>query len=337
MRLGRGTQPQSLIFLALIFMLCWNPMAHAQPKKIVVIRYRIEPTHFATVLDAFRSTMAQKGYIEGRDIHYVDVLTRSADKDSLPDVIRAVHQHKNSADMFITCGWVSLYARDMLKGSKVPQLFVPVLRSVALEMLPSVTEPPHTNLSGLYLMYPPEKIVRLAKLIIPEIRNYAYVYDSRIPADMVFKTAYEQLRNKHLYDIDIHFLDLAEGIEKTTMALQANNIEAFGGIVGAFKHQEALAKSNIPVITSFPLDIDEKSIKDFIKSNTVVAGLFNSFRYCGEQAAHMTADIFSGKTTIEQTVPRPARQTAFISLRNARELKLPISFDALEAVDIVIQ
>lgn len=69
----------------------------------------------------------------------------------------------------------------------------------------------------------------------------------------------------------------------------------------------------------------------------MVAGLFNPFRYCGEQAAEMTADIFSGKRSIEETIPRPARQTAFINLETARRLNLQVPFAALESVDIVIK
>jgi len=308
-----------------------------RPKEVVFIRYRIEPTYFATVVREFKASMARRGYQEGRDVRYIDILTRGADESSIPDVVKAVRHHQNSADMFITCGWVSLPAREILKETKVAQLFVPVLHSVALEMLPSVTAPPNTNLSGIYLMYHPEKILRLTRLLLPTSHHYAYLYDSRIPADLVYKKAYEQLNPKERHGLTLHYLDLAKGVDQTMAWLKRDNIDAFGGIVGVFQHRQALAKSGIPVITSYALDIDQDTLHQYMDDDNIVAGLFNPFGYCGGQAAEMTADIFDGKTTIEQTTPRRAKQIAFLNLRNANKLGLPISFDALEAVDIVVK
>lgn len=332
-----GRARLACLLLCLVFSFLLPPVAFAQPKQVVFIRYRILPNHFTTVLEEFRATMTERGYQDGQNIEYVDVLTRSADHDSVPDVINAIKKYKNSADMFITCGWVSMDARRLLAGSGVPQLFVPVLDSVALEMLPSLKKPPQTNLSGIYLMYPPEKILRLARLIIPSLRDYAYVYDSRIPADLVFKNAYEHLDESGRHGLTLHYLDLAVGVEKVLEDLRGRQIGAYGGIIGYFKNRQVLSQSNIPVITSFTLDIDQKSIQQYTENDTTVAGLFNPFQYCGAQAAAMTADIFEHKHTIEDTVPRPAMQLAFINLKNATRLHLPVSFDALEAVDLVIK
>ncbi len=324
-----------LLVTGILFLL--PAVTAAQTKQVVFIRYRIAPNYFASVVEGFKTTMATQGFQEGKNIEYIDILTRSASQDSVPDVVEAVNKYKNTADMFITCGWVSMFTRNLLKGTNVPQLFVPVLRSVALEMLPSVTQPPGTNLSGLYLMYPPEKILRMSKLILPNIKNYAYVYDSRIPADLVFKKAYEELNISDRYAINLHYIDLAGGIEKTLNNLKEKRIDAYGGIVGSFKNRHALAASNLPVITSFTLDIDSGSIGEYTHNDSTVAGLFNPFRECGMQAAEMTSEIFLGKNTIENTRPRPSRQEAFINLRNARRMDIPISFNALEVVDIVIK
>lgn len=322
--------------LGATFFVLFPPEIQAAPRRVVFIRYRITPGHFASVVEDFKKGMTLRGYKEGPDIEYVDVLTRSDGEDSIPDVIAAVEKYKGSADMFITCGWVSMYARGLLKETKVPQLFVPVLNSVALEMLPSLTAPPKTNLSGIYLMYPPEKILRLAKFIIPNIKKYAYVYDSRIPADAVYKKAYESLASGQKLGLTLSYIDLAQGVDKAVTSLKKLKIDAFGGIIGSFKYRDALARANIPVITSFTLDINQESIKDYADDVTV-AGLFNPFDYCGAQGAEMTADIFEGKKTIGDTIPRPARQIAFINLKAAKHLNLPISFETLESVDIIVK
>ncbi|MBU0482677.1 MAG: hypothetical protein KKG47_16410 [Proteobacteria bacterium] len=325
-----------LLAVSLVIAGFYHEARAEEPKKVVFIRYRIEPAFFATVLKGFKEKMASRGFIEGRNVNYVDILTRSADQTSLPDVIDGVNRHKDTADMFITCGWVSMKAREMLKESGVPQLFVPVLESVALKMLPSLIEPPQTNLSGIYLMYPPEKILRIARFVIPEIKNYAYVYDSRIPADLIFKSAYQDLPPEKMHGISIHYLDLGEGVERVRQAMAELKIEAYGGIVGSFKNQRELARSGVPVITSLTLDIEQESLPDFLDENTL-AGLFNPFRYCGNQAAEMTADIFDGLNSIENTVPRAARQVAFVNLKAATNLNRPISVEVLETVDVIIK
>ncbi len=321
----------------LLFCLLASGMVHAESKKVVFIRYRIPVSHFSTVVDGFKETMTQRGFIEGEHIDYIDVLTRSADKTSVPDVMAAVEEWQDKADMIITSGWVSMYARSRLKKSNTSQLFVPVLKSVALKMLDSTTSSPGTNISGIYLMYPPEKVLRLTRLLLPDLTNYCYVYDSRIPADMIFKSAYEDLASAKRHGVTIHFLDLSSGVEQVLQDMKTKKIEAFGGIVGSFQKRKELAASGLPVITSFTLDIEQNKLKEYVREGNMVAGLFNPFRYCGEQAAEMTADIFSGKRSIEETIPRPARQTAFINLETARRLNLQVPFAALESVDIVIK
>lgn len=309
----------------------------AQTKTVVFIRYRIAPSYFETVVAGFKETMSRRGFKEGDHIKYIDVLTRSADKSSVPDVMAAVAKWGDRADMIVTCGWVSMYARPKLKETGTPQLFVPVLKSVATQMLPSLYEPPETNLSGIYVMYPPEKILRLAHLILPDLQRYGYVYDSRIPADAIFRLSYEDLSHRDRHGITIYFFDLANGMEAVLEGLRQHRIEAYGGIVGSFKKRKELAVSGLPVITAFTLDIEEEELKAYANEGNVVAGLYNPFRYCGEQAAEMTADIFSGITSIEQTIPRPAKQIAFINMKTASRFNLYIPFSALEAVDVVIK
>lgn len=312
--------------------------AHSKDiKKVVFIRYRIEPNYFSTVLSGFKEEMAQRGYVEGRNIRYIDVLTDTADRRSVPQVLQAVNLHKDTTDLFVTCGWVSLFARESLKGTGIPQLFVPVLKSVALKMVKDVKAIPGTNVSGIYLMYPPEKVLRISRLLLPGATRYAYVFDSRIPADMVFKDAYESLEKTKRHGFHIYFLDLSRGIQHVSTMLKKNNIEVFGGIVGAFKHRTELCESNIPMVTSFTLDVEKEDIPHYVKDSTILAGLFNPFSYCGKRSADMAADMFDGKKTIENTLPGPARQMAFINLRAAERLGVYVPFRAIEAVDMVIK
>lgn len=327
-----------LPLLSFVFLCLLLPCTvQAQAKTVVFIRYRIAPSFWGTVVDGFKDTMTAHGFREGEDIRYIDILTRSADKASVPDVINAVEEWQGKADMIVTCGWVSMYARSRLAGTATPQLFAPILKSVGQRMLPSLTTAPQTNLSGVYVMYPPEKILRLVHLVLPELTQYAYVYDSRIPADNVFKLTYEQLPPADRHGVTLHYFDLAGGVDRVLTQMVEEKIEAFGGIVGSFKNRKELAASGLPVITAFTLDIEEQDLERYAKEGNIVAGLYNPFRYCGVQAAEMTADIFTGKVSIEQTVPRPAKQIAFVNLDTALKFGIYVPFSALEAVDVVIK
>ena len=329
---------KSTVLLVFILSYVLAPsLVFAETKTVVFIRYRIAPNYWSTVVNGFKETMTQRGFVEGETIRYVDVLTRSADKSSVPDVLAAVQKWQGKADMIITCGWVSMYARSILKDTATPQLFVPILKSVGLSMLPSLTAVPGTNLSGVYVMYPPEKVLRLAHLVLPDLQRYGYVYDSRIPADAIFRLGYEKLTQAERHGITIHFFDLAQGVASVLAGLHDKKIEAYGGIVGSFKKQAELGASGLPVITAFTPDIETWDLEKYVRQGNILAGLYNPFRYCGVQGAEMTADIFTGKTRIKQTVPRPARQVAFINLKMAERFKIYIPFSALEAVDVVIK
>ncbi len=306
-------------------------------KQVVFVRYNLKDKAPSSVVSEFKKTMEERGYVEGKNIDYIDFVTHSPERESAEEVLELTKKYMTSADMFITTSWTSLYVRSRLVKSKVPQLFAPALKSTALNMLPSVDKEPGTNLSGIYLMYPPEKILRLTRHILPKIRKYAYVYDSRIPADIIFKAAYGQLNEHERYGMTVYYLDLATGTDTVLQNMSRMGIEAFGGVVGVLKNLPDLSQSKLPIITSLLIDRNRKSLSESIGSSNIIAGLYNPFDYCGKQAAQMTADIFDAKTTIENTVPVPAQQLAVINMISAKHLEIPIPFSALEAVDIVIK
>lgn len=327
-----------IVFLALLFAFPCFAADSDRPKQVVFVRYNLKDKPNSAIVREFKKTMAERGYVEGTNINYIDFVTHSPERESAEEILNLTDKYMmGSADMFITSSWTSLYVRSRLAKSKVPQLFSPALKETALNMLPSVNTEPGTNLSGVYLMYPPEKILRLTRHIFPRITKYAYVYDSRIPADIIFKAAYGQLNEHERYGITVYFLDLAAGIDTVVQKMNTMGVEAFGGAVGVIQSLDDLSQSKLPIITSILFDRDQESLAASIKKTNILAGLYNPFDDCAKQVAHMTADIFDGKTTIEKTVPRPAKQLAVINLAAAKRLKIPVPFSVLEAVDIVLQ
>lgn len=327
-----------IVFLTLLLTLpCFAADTH-RPKQVVFVRYNLKDEPNSTIVRVFKKTMEERGYAEGKDIHYIDFVTRNSERESAEEILHIADKYMmGGADMFITSGWTSLYVRSRLAKSQVPQLFTPALKASALNMLPSVETEPNTNLSGVYLTYPPEKVLRLTRQILSGITKYAYVYDSRIPADIIFKAAYGQLNEHERHGMTVYFLDLAAGTDTVLQKMNKMGVEAFGGAVGVLKNLADLSQSKLPIITSLLFDRDEESLADSIRESNIIAALFNPFDDCARKTAHMTADIFDAKTTIEKTIPQPAKQLAVINLIAANRLDIPIPFSALEAVDIVLK
>ncbi len=328
-----------LLPLVIFAVSCFTIPALANPdsKKIVFIRANFKPDHGSAMVDRFKATLQKRGYVEGKDIEYIDILVNKTCREAVKQMLHATDLHQENSDLFVTAGWISLPARTKLSASGIPQLFAPVLREEAMVMLPSVTEEPGSNLSGVYLSYPPEKILRLTRQLLPQIKNYAYVFDAQISTDLVLKTAFEKLQESDRHGMTVHYLNLAAGVEQVLQQMKALRIEAFGGIIGAYKNREALTVSGLPMITALIMDIEENEVADRIRESNMLAGLFHPLAYCGEQAGEMAADLLDGKKNLAATIPRPARQVAFVNMQTAARLRIPVPFAVLEAVDIVVK
>jgi putative ABC transport system substrate-binding protein len=320
-----------------VFCLTFPARAAADSRKIVFIRANFKPDHGSAMVERFKATLRKRGYVEGKDIEYVDILANKPCREAVKLMLHATELHQESTDLFVTAGWISLPARTKLSASRSPQLFAPVLREEAMVMLPSVNEEPGANLSGVYLSYPPEKILRLTRQLLPQVKNYAYVFDAQLSTDLVLKTVFEKLQESDRHGMTVHYLNLAGGVEQVLQQMKALRIEAFGGIIGAYKNREALAASGLPMITALIMDIEESEVADRIRESNMLAGLFSPLDYCGEQAGEMAADFLDGKKNLAATVPRPARQVAFVNMRTAERLRIPVPFAVLEAVDIVVK
>jgi putative ABC transport system substrate-binding protein len=323
--------------LAIHGIFCTPVPAAEHVKKIVFIRANLKPEPGSIMVDAFKSTLRKRGYAEGENIEYFDILIQKPGSEALQEVQQATDLHRDSADLLVSAGWVTLPVRKNLAESTTPMLFAPVLKEEALRILPSLTDPPGINLTGVYLAYPPEKILRLAQQVLPGIRNYAYVFDSRISTDLVIKEAFEGLREAERLGMSVHFLDLSAGVAQVVQQLNDLRIQAFGGIIGAYKNREPLAASGVPMITALLMDIDENGVADRVRGGNILAGLFNSLSYCGTQAGEIAADYLDGVHPLAATVPRPARQVTFVNMATAGRLRVAVPFAVLEAVDIVVK
>ena len=300
-------------------------------KKVAFLRYPLPPMDFNDVVTGYKKVMAANGYIEGRNIEYVNRITKTDDLVSVPEVDEFTHAWKDKVDMFVTCGWVSMYSRKILKDTKTPQLFVPVLKRVAYKLLPSLEEGSGSNISGIYLSYPAEKLLKLLKLALPDAKKYGLCWNSRVPADVIFKLSFEELHTT--MGVEILFFDLNDGVDVVMEQLKASNVDAFGGCVSFRKPRySALFHMNIPVVSA---KLDHEDAVQMLGSNEL-AGFWNVFASGGGQAAEMTLDIWNGKTTIENTMPRRIRtQVIYVNAGAARRLGIRIPAPLMRIANVI--
>lgn len=308
-----------------------------KPKQVVFVRYNLKDEPNSAIVHEFKKVMADRGYNEGKNIEYIDFVTSSPEQKGANEVLNFVDRQEHNADIFITTSWTSLYVRSKLAKTNIPQLFAPALESTARNMLTSLDAEPGTNLSGVYLSYPPEKILNLAKQLLPGIRKYAFVYDSGIPADIVFKAAYGRLNDNDRHGITIYYLDLASGTDTVIQTMNKIGVDAFGGAVGVMHNLAELSTSRVPIVTALLIDRARKSMINLVKKSNIIGGLYNSFDFCGRQVAEMTADIFDGKITVDRIIPRPVPQLSVINLTAAARLNLSVPAFAQEAAGLVIR
>lgn len=328
----------SLFLISFVFTTApGQALAEDNPKHIVFVRFNLKEEKNSAAMEGFKKMMNQNGYIEGKNITYTDFVTHKPEHKAANDVLKFTAVNKANADMFVTAGWTSVYVRSKLAKSKIPQLFAPALHTTALSMLSSLNTKPETNLTGVYLEFPPEKVLQLARRIFPKMTKYAFVYDSRIPADITFKAAYGQLNENERHGVTIYYLDLASGTDTVLQKISKMGVDAYGGSVGVMKNIETLSKIDIPIITTLLIDRQNNSFIELIKDTTILAGLYTPFESCGEQAANMAMEILDGKTPIEKITPQPAEQLTVVNLAAAKKLNQTIPFLVMEAADLVIK
>jgi putative ABC transport system substrate-binding protein len=307
--------------------------ALADKKKVSFLRYQLPPMNFSDVIDGYKKVMKQNGYVEGENIEYIDLLTSTGDKASVPEAEAFTQEQKNNVDMFVSCGWVSMYARKILQDTSTPQLFIPVLKKVAYKLVPTLEAGSGSNISGIYLIYPPEKILKLLKLTLPGAKKYGVCWNSKVPADVIFKESFDELKDN--MGIQIVYFDLAEGVDPVIAQLKQSGVDAFGGCVGFRKPQfDALFHLDIPIVSA---KLDHENAEATKKTNEII-GFWNSFGAGGEQAAEMTLAIWEGKTTIENTVPQAIKkQVIYVNKVGTDRMGIKISPVLLKVANVVYE
>jgi len=324
--------------IAGISMICGLSTVFAQSqggmKKIVIIRYKLPPDDFQDTVKNFKIEMTNNGFIEGKNVQYVDLLTSTGDQSSTPEVEAWVDQHKDSADAFVTCGWVGMVVRNKIKGSRIPQVCTFVFQPVAVKLMGGpLDKPSGSNVTTIYLTYPPDKILQLLKAAKPSATKYGVVWHSKVPADQFFKKWYEELAPDQRQGVEFVYFDLAEGLQKVQAEIKSAGLDAFGGGLGIRRPEFApLLKMGIPVIGP---KIDYLNI-DTVRATDELMGYYNPFNMCGIQAATILTDVLHGKNIGEIAPQGVEKQVVYVNLNAAKRFGITVPLKLLEGGTIII-
>ena len=322
-------------FLSLVLMLFAINSFAENVKKIAIVRYKIPPHDFIECVNGFKSEMNNLGFIEGKNVEYLDFLTSTSDMKSTPEVQKFVNENKDKVDLFVTLGWVGLPTREIIKGTKIPQIYNLVFRPFGEKITGTTLDKASgSNITGVYLTYPPEKIVKLLKLVKPNAKKYGIVINSQIPADGFFKKWYEEATSTDKNGVEFVYYDLAIGLDKVIEAIKKDSLDAFGGGVGLRQaSSKPLFSLGIPLVTA-KLDWFEQ---DKVKGTDELIAHYNPFDAAGIQIAKIAKEILSGKNPGEMIPQAVEKQLVFINLDAATRLKINIPTAVLKQAAVVIK
>ncbi|MBF0523894.1 MAG: hypothetical protein HQK56_02220 [Deltaproteobacteria bacterium] len=305
-----------------------------QKKKVATIRYRLPPDNFAGTVASFKEEMTARGYKEGKNIEYVDLLTSTGDQSSAPEAEAFVEKNKGFIDAYLTCGWISMVVRNKIKGTNIPQVASPLYQPVAVNLVGGpLDKPSKSNIAVVYLMYPPVKTIRLLKMVLPSAKKYGIVYHSQVPADQYFKKWHEEVPVAAREGLEFIYFDLNDGVDKVMAQIKQSGVDAFGGGVAIRRPEFAgLFKMGIPVVGhKDTIDLEK------IKPTDELIGHYNPLDACGVQAAVILSDVFGGKN-IGDILPQPAsKQMVYVNLDAAKRLGINIPTKVLGYCSYIIK
>jgi putative ABC transport system substrate-binding protein len=157
------------------------PLTAQQPEKIVQIGILVNSApgpRFDEVRERLLRDLAQRGYVEGRDIRLEPRFAH--DKlDKLGELAQELVERK--VDLIVCLGGVPA-AAAMKATSTIPVVYLIVTDPVAIGLAKSY-ERPGTNATGVTSLDPaqPRKQIALLKEVLPSLERLAVLSDSTLP------------------------------------------------------------------------------------------------------------------------------------------------------------
>ncbi|MCC6300209.1 MAG: ABC transporter substrate-binding protein [Anaerolineales bacterium] len=167
-----------LLFLALSLII--SGCGGAPEKKTHTIGIIVEIPWLSPIVDNFKTTMTELGYVEGENVTYLYDLNVGPDQAAFDK--EAARLMEENVDLFFTVGTMTTKAaKKATEGSDIPVVFTPVINPVEEGVVDSIARP-GGNVTGVQIVDHSAKALEWALRIAPDTKH---VYIPHNPDDTI--------------------------------------------------------------------------------------------------------------------------------------------------------
>jgi putative ABC transport system substrate-binding protein len=321
------------LYLAVIFGLLTFGAAEAQaPKNIPLVAFLVpgSASSYSARIEAFRQTLRELGYIEGKNIN-IEYRYTEGKRDQLPALASELVQLK--ADVIVT-GTTPAIQAVKNTTSTIPIVMAEVADPVAVGFVANFARP-GGNITGFTTLSPDldGKRLELLKQILPNVTRVAFIWDSANSANRI---RFKQVQSA------------AQALAITLQSLEVRNPTELGNAIEAAirDRPDALMVPNPTVLTY------GRQIADFGAKNRLplvydtsehaekAAGLMAygpNFADLLRRTATYVDKILKGAKPAEMPIEQPTKFELVINLKTAKQIGLTIPPHVLARADRVIK
>lgn len=313
-----------LLLICLIFSLC--ACDRQQEQKIFTIGIINFSSAAEPAYEGFRQGMAELGYKEGSNIHY---LYQGHINDKQKLAMERQRLMANKVDLIFSMSTpASLVAKEVTTDTNIPVVFGPVSNPVNSGLVASLKHP-GGNLTGIAFSQQEPKRLEFLKILKPSIKRICFPYNSEDKSPTLNLQRLQEVSQK--MQIDLVPIPLHNSKETS---------EFINNFPGKF---DAIYLPTDSLMATHSSDFAKLAIRHKIPLSTpqregVVAGALSSYGFgifdVGRQAARLTDQILHGIPPADLPVEVP-EFVASINMSTARKIDLSIANSILRQAIVI--
>jgi len=263
----------------------------------------------------FKKALEDNGFIEGENTTFIVNNNPSGKIEGVKEAIQE-YIDKNVDLIFAITSPCAMTA--VKSTSAIPVVFAAVREPVKLGIVKSL-EHPGANATGVMLVYPMYNLIRLAKDLIPGIKNITFIEDKNKALKAEMRQSLVSAAENMGVSLDTVYISGKDEIDSTVGALRGktdciivnNNMEVMHAMDDLIKTS---LRSKIPLITT-----NEPSVVKGALATSAV----DYFKE-GQKAGKMAVSILKGASPSVIQVEEPSSYRLVINLKTARTLGINI-------------
>jgi putative tryptophan/tyrosine transport system substrate-binding protein len=310
----------SILMLLTIFGGC---KTHEKPFTIGVL---VDVSNFGTVIEGFKTGMAELGYVEGKNVKYIyDGILENNQNIIDAEIKKLLSQ---DVDLLLPVGnLLALRAKKVVEGTDMPVLFSTVSKPIESGLVSSLSHP-GGNATGVTNTDSTTKALEFLKMITPGLKKVYLPYNPDDEISITCLPAVDKAASQLKIELVFHKV---RSVEEAVAAIKAlpKDVDAIFRIPSPtldsrdIELSQAAIERRLPMGSRVPLD---KAVLMTYSDN-----LFN----IGKQTARLANEIRKGAKPAD--LPVETSETYLtVNLITAEKIGLHIQDDILAQARIII-